>query len=135
MPGDIAEKLPVSPPGSSLKEGASDLLAPVKVHPMKQINAYIIPETVLENLDSLVVQENLSLVVGGILAGAFVSAGCSWLSIEKTTDKQFAGFFLTVLVCAIGAVAAFGNWYVAHRRRPKLLDQVRAPPDAIQPSP
>ena len=82
----------------------------------------------LEQLDSLVAEENKNLGFAMFFAGVFVTTILSWLVADRDKLSTMASLVHLATMIATGPLAVFfmWGWHGARKHRPRLLEVIRA---------
>jgi hypothetical protein len=100
----------------------------VSLSRINKIQTYEVQEMELEQLDSIVSSESRHLAFATFSGGVLVSAILSWCAVDASKLSALSvGIHWSVIISSFLFMLSSGwNWISVRRRRPKLLEAIRA---------
>ncbi|TAK26703.1 MAG: hypothetical protein EPO40_19485 [Myxococcaceae bacterium] len=98
----------------------------VHLNRIQKVVTFEVMEDQLDQLDSIVSEENRSLGFASLTLGVFLSTALGWAAAGKLNPWAFGAYMATILVTGILTLAFGAQWNAARQKRPKLLERIRS---------
>lgn len=103
----------------------------VRNHPAPVIDLYKIDGMTLESLGSTGADEALHFALAGVSIGVFMTDAIAWLSLDKTTDRQYYTFLIVSIMFGMSSAYSCIRAVVARTRHGEILRKIKHPREPL----